>query len=346
MTAPTPRPLSWPRLLLAAALACAAMAPAAAATTNAESGYAARQGFAFALLGSVPAHDGDETAVAQMLAQFGTETDLAIHTGNIKGRGERCDDKTYARRHALLDGSPVPLVLVPGEHDWAECDRPAAGQFGPVERLNRLRELFFDPDDSLGMLKLNLQRQSETARFRGYPENARWEYGDVLFVTLNVPGNQNNYRTGAGRNGEYEERIQADTSWLRQAFATATRLKARGLVLAFSADPHFEGRHTLAGGVDPYAALKVDLARLAAKYAGQVLVVHGGGPSHDRGRPGHALADHPVKFNGKTLQHVARVAVPAAPDPAHWLKVSVEPGNRDVFRIENANTVLHPPQPR
>ncbi|ODU72803.1 MAG: hypothetical protein ABT00_17310 [Bordetella sp. SCN 68-11] len=74
--------------------------------------------------------------------------------------------------------------------------------------------------------------------------------------------------------------------------------------------------------------------------------MHGGGPSPDHSRSRHALADHPLKFNGKTLQNVARVATPAAPEPAHWLKVSVEPGNRDVFRVENANTVLRPPQPR
>jgi len=341
-----PHPFRWSRrLLLAAILACAQGVPAVAAT-NAESPYAARQGFAFALLGGVPAHDGEETVVAQMLAQFGKETDLAIHTGDIKGRDERCDDRTYARRHALLDSSPVPLVLAPGENDWADCDRPAAGQFGPVERLSRLRELFFDPNDSLGMLKLDLQRQSETARFRGYPENARWEYGDILFVTLNIPGNRNNYRTGAGRNGEYEERVQADSSWLRQAFATAARLKTRGLVVAFSADPHFEGKHNIAGGIDPYAALKGDLARLASKYPGQVLVVHGAGVAPDRRRTGYAVADRPVKLNGKTLQNVRRVATHGAPGPAYWIKVSVAPGHKEVFRIEAANTVLRPPQPR
>lgn len=344
---PTPPP--WfrrsRRLLLAAVLACVQQAPAAAAT-NAESPYAARQGFAFALLGGTPMRNGAEAVVAQMLVQFGKETDLAIHTGDFKGRDERCDDRTYDRRHALLDDSPVPLVLAPGENDWADCDRPAAGQFGPVERLNRLRELFFDPDTSLGMLKLDLQRQSDTARFRGYPENARWEYGDILFVTLNIPGNQNNYRTGAGRNGEYEERIQADSSWLRQAFAAAARLKVRGLVVAFSADPHFEGKHRIAGGIDPYAALKTDLARLASKYPGQVLVAHGAGKPPGERRAGYAAVDRPVKHNGKTLQNVRRVVTHGAPGPASWIKVSVAPDNKDVFEIEAANTVLRPPQPR
>ncbi|OVZ64220.1 hypothetical protein CDO44_02290 [Pigmentiphaga sp. NML080357] len=327
------------RLGLAAGLACPAL-PATAAT-NPESPYAARQGFAFALLGNVPFNNADETIVAQMLGQFGTETDLAIHTGNVKGRDERCDDETYIRRHTLLNASPVPLVLAPGENDWADCDRAAAGQYGPVERLNRLRELFFEPDNSLGTLTLDLQRQSETVRFRGYPENARWEYGDILFVTMNVPGNHNNYRTGAGRNGEYEERVQADSSWLRQAFSAAAKLKTRGLVVAFAADPRFEGRHEYAGGTDPYASLKADLARLASKYTGQVLVVHGG-----NGPPEPHLPDHPVKLNGKTLQNVTRIRTYGHSRPAYWIKVSVEPGDKQVFRMETVNTVLRPPQPR
>ncbi|MDX3907946.1 MAG: hypothetical protein QHC78_19850 [Pigmentiphaga sp.] len=341
MRVPAPRRFHLARRLgLPAALAFALLAPAHG-STNPESPYAARQGFAFALLSNLPSREADEDVVAQLLTQFGTETDLVIHTGNIKGRNERCDDETYAQRHALLNQSPVPLVLVPGENDWAICDRPEAGQYGPVERLNRLRELFFEPDNSLGMLTLDLQRQSETVRFRGYPENARWEYGGILFVTLNVPGNRNNYRTGAGRNGEYEERIQADASWLRQAFAAASRLKTRGLVVVFAADPLFGGDYRIANGTDPYAMLKADLARLASKYAGKVLVVHGIHVPPSMPRP-----DHPLKFNGKVLRNVTRVKTYGTTHPAYWTKVSVEPGNKDVFRIETLNMAPRPPQPR
>jgi len=318
----------------------ACLAFAAAASSHPESRYAARQGFAFALLGNAPLHASTEGIVSQVLAELATEVDLAIHTGNVKGPDEHCDDETYMRRHALLDASPVPLVLTPGENDWASCDRKAAGQYGPVERLNRLRELFFEPGDSLGRLRLDVQRQSETVRFRGYPENARWEYGGILFVTVNVPGNRNNYRTGAGRNGEYEERVQANASWLRQAFAAAARLKTRGVVVAFAGDPHFEGREKTPG-IDPYAQVKADLARLASKYSGPVLVVHGG-----EAPPNHHTPDRPVKLNGKTLQNVIRVRTYGYSRPAYWTKVSVLPGNRQVFSVETVNTVLTPPQPR
>lgn len=331
-----------PRLALLACvigLAAALVGLTAAAATNQESPHAARHGFAFALMGDQPSRPGDETVLNQMLAQFGLAADLAIHTGNFKGKGERCDDAVYSHRRKLLDASPIPLVLTPGENDWANCDLTAAGQFGPIERLARLRDLFFEPDDSLGMLKLSLQRQSETVRFRGYPENARWEYGGILFVTVNVPGNHNNYRNGAGRNGEYEERIQADTAWLRQAFAMATRLKTRGIVVAFSADPRFSGRRDSVGtGTDPYATLKTDLARLASRYAGQILIVHGGNTRTTTHRP-----DQPLRVNGKPLANTTRVTTYGAARPGSWIKVSVEPRDRNVFKIETMDTVLQPP---
>jgi hypothetical protein len=301
-------------------------------TSAAESSYAAEHGFAFAVLGNASDRAPDEKALSAELTQIGNEADLVIHTGNIKGRNEPCDDTVYSRRHALLRNSPVPLVYTPGEYDWAECDRQDSGQFSPIERLSRLRDLFFDPPRSLGLLTLDLQRQSETVRFRGYPENARWEYGGILFVTLNVPDNHNNFRTAAGRNGEYEERVQADDYWLRQAFMHAEQQRLRGLVVAFRADPHLTGkRDTGANGGDAYASLKAELAKLAAKYPGEVLIAHGTSGAADKHLP-----DHPLRLGSKVLDNVTRIRTYDAPNSSNWIKVSVTPGRKNVFRVETA----------
>ncbi len=330
--------IALPAALLSAALPWAA--------TASESTYAARNGFAFALLGNIPASPREEETLAHVLDQVGKEADLAIHVGSIKGENERCEDKLYEQRRALLIQSPVPLILTPGDNDWADCDREAAGQYGPVERLNRLRDLFFDGPQSLGRLRLDLHRQSETVRYRGYPENARWEYGKVMFATFNTPGNQNNFRAGAGRNGEYEDRIQANAFWLRQVFAAAVRSKAKGIVLAFHADPRFQGKHDVApDGRDPYADLKSNLTKLASKYSGPVLVMHG---SNDSGT-GLQKPDHPLRLKGKTLQNVTRIRAYGSPRPQYWVKVSVDGskkgGSTELFHIETLNTVLAPPQP-
>ena len=331
------------RLLAVAALIAGTLANGPSAQANTESSYASRNGFSFAVLGDTPASNRDEAITAQVLAQIGHETDLIVHVGNIKSKNERCDDELYLRRRALFETSPVPFVMTPGQHDWTDCDQTIAGRYGPVERLTRLRELFFESPQSLGELKQDLQRLSDTGRYRNYPENARWEYGGILFVTLNMPGTHNNYRTGAGRNGEYEERILANSFWLRQAFALATREKYKGIVIAFEADPNFEGRLNLdaSDGRDPYADFKATLARLAAKYPGQVLLLHG---AH-----GNAAAapkpDHPLKVAGKTLDNVTRLKAFGASRPQSWRKVVMEPGKKGQFVIENRNTVIQPPQP-
>lgn len=344
-----PRAVSEPtfrggvRLLALAALLVGALTAAPGTQAATESSYAARHGFSFAVIGDAPASYRDESIMSQVLAQIGQEADLVLHVGNIKGKNERCDDELYIRRRALFDTSPVPFVMTPGEHDWTDCDQAATGRYGPVERLTRLRELFFESPQSLGALKQDLQRLSDTGRYRNYPENARWEYGGMLFVTLNMPGSHNNYRTGAGRNGEYEERIMANAFWVRQAFAVATREKYKGIVMAFEADPNFEGRLNLdaSDGRDPYADFKATLARLAAKYPGQVLLVHGA-----HGNPGAApKPDHPLKVAGKTLDNVTRLKSFGASRPQYWRKVVIEPGKKGQLLIENRNTVLQPPHP-
>ncbi|GAA4332018.1 hypothetical protein GCM10023144_21480 [Pigmentiphaga soli] len=314
--------------------------PAAAS----ESSYAAAQGFRFALLGQTPARPVDEPVLIQTLAQIGSEADLAVHVGAIKGRGERCDDAVYQRRRELLQASPVPLVLTPGDEDWADCDQESGGRFAPVERLNRIRELFFDADQSLGQLQLDLQRQSDTARFRGYPENARWEYGGVVFATFNMPGNFNNFRPGAGRNGEYEDRILANASWLRQAFAAASREKAQALVLAFHANPHFEGNRDdrrAADGRDPYGDFKLLLARLASRFPGQVLVVH----ASDNTLTDPPPADHPLRLNGRVLANVRRVQTYGSPLSQYWIRIDVAPGRKGALTVTRRTAVLLPPRP-
>jgi hypothetical protein len=43
-----------------------------------------------------------------------------------------------------------------------------------------------------GQRAMTIMRQSDQAKFRSYRENTRWETDGVLFVTLNVPGDNNN----------------------------------------------------------------------------------------------------------------------------------------------------------
>ena len=89
------------------------------------------------------------------------------------------------------------LIVSLAASDWVNC-KAKNGKSIAIERLNRVRELFFAEDVSFGDTDISLIRQSSSAKFRSYAENARWEYGDILFATINLPADNNHYLPEAG----------------------------------------------------------------------------------------------------------------------------------------------------
>jgi len=302
----------------------------------------AANGFSFAVIGNVPERAEDVGAARALLDAIDAEHPaFVVHLGNLKGRDESCADTLLEARHDLLDSLISPVVYIPGDHDWSDCQRPAAGGFDPIERLLRVRELFYPDDSTLGQRTMKVMRQSDQAKFRSYRENTRWETGGVLFVTLNVPGDNNNYKTAGGRNGEYEDRLEANRQWLARAFNVAHQRKLAGVVIMMQADPLFEDgweRHrapNLLDGLlrrrshDGYLALKRQLRTLTREYDGAVLLIHGASQTF--------ILDRPLKDeDGRPDPHVMRARTYGAPVLDRWLEVSVTPGRTPLFHIRSS----------
>src|SRR5207249_12006072 len=106
---------------------------------------------------------------------------------------EPCTDELFQRRKAGFDRLRHPLVYTFGDNEWTDCDRSV---FDPVERLNKLRDIFTLGTTSLGQPSMPLVRQSDDPNYRLYRENVRWTRDGVLFVALNIPGSNN----GLGHN--------------------------------------------------------------------------------------------------------------------------------------------------
>jgi hypothetical protein len=66
--------------------------------------------------------------------------DLVIHVGDTKSGGTPCSDGILADQLAFLGGFVAPMIYTPGDNEWTDCHRQAAGGFDPVERLARIRE--------------------------------------------------------------------------------------------------------------------------------------------------------------------------------------------------------------
>jgi hypothetical protein len=280
--------------------------------------------FSFAVLGDTPYFPHEAFALAQILAGLDSAgVAFAVHVGDIKHGSAPCTDDALAGRKAMLDAAQVPIVYVPGDNDWTDCHREAAGRFEPVERLARLRLLFHAGDESLGRRTIRLARQSADPRFGAYRENARWIAGGVVFVTLNVPGSNNNLGRTRAADGEHAERMKANFEWLDEAVTRAEAPDARGLVVLAHGDPRF-GRP--ARKPDGYAGLREVLRTHAARLRKPMLLVHGDGHRYRVDQP---FSDPTA---GAPLANFTRVEVFGSP-AVNWVRMDVDPADPRLFAV-------------
>jgi hypothetical protein len=233
----------------------------------------------FAVIGHGFAEMGDSHLKRAIEETGDKEVAFVVVTG-IKGGNENCSDKLYQKRRELIADAPRPMIMLPAGSDWTEC-KNSAGRTDAIERLNRLRELFYAEPNSLGERKLALTRQSMSPRWRSYAENAHWAVGKVLYATVNMPADNNHYLTAAGRNSEYEDRLVANRYWLNRLFAIARRDKLEAVVLFSEGDVKALSQPTGLRALlraampenDGFAETRRQVMALAQKFPGKVLLV-------------------------------------------------------------------------
>lgn len=232
--------------------------------------HAAEPGFRFGVIGHGTAKGAGESGLAQALAAADAENLAFVVVNGIKEPTEPCTDNLFGRRLELLRQAQHGLVVSLTANDWAEC-RASGGRSAAVSALGRLRELLFVDEFSLGASKIPVIRQSNNPRFRSYVENARWEVGEMIFATVNVPDNNNHYVSDAGRNSEFEDRTVANREWLQRVFGHARQKKMKGVVLFADANPLAIPRQQRRDG---YLEIRRQLNALASDFDGRVLLVY------------------------------------------------------------------------
>lgn len=315
--------------LLAAGLLAASLAwPGALAAPGDQAG------FEFAVLGHSFKAGPDDAPLKKAIAETSAFNAAFVVATGIKAASESCSDKLYGQRKDLLDASAPPLIVSLSASDWASC-RNSRGRINAIERLNRLRDVYFADDQSLGQRKLTLSRLSSTAKFRSYAENAHWEYGGVLFATVNLPANNNHFLPEAGRNSEFEDRLVANRSWLQRLFAMAQRKQLDGIVLFSDGDvgvlddddssllPSFSSKQ------DGFAGPRKQIRTLAKKFSGKVLLVDTGGSETEgkdgKGKKAAARSEGPkIRWQGN-LGHVSI--------DSDWSAIAVRPGKTPLFEV-------------
>jgi hypothetical protein len=287
--------------------------------------------FSFAALGDAPYHLWEQRPYRSALEMLDAHPlRFVVHVGDIFWRP--CGEAQYRRALDRLDGLRHPVIYTPGDNEWADCWEPGSGGYVPLERLERIRELFFaQPRESLGGRTVSLAIQpDEQPRFEEFVENARWTEQGVLFATLHLVGSANATEPFPGRTREDDRvaalRLDAAIAWLRRAFGAAERSEAPAVVLALHANlaldepPDDPTRRVF----DPFVlALEHEVAR----FDRPVLLIQGDDHVY--------VVDHPLvdRSTGRTLSRLTRLQVPGSPRVG-WVRVRVRPGKQPVFLFE------------
>ena len=291
---------------------------------------AAAQPFEFIALGDTPYKLPDDYVKFDRLiaAINARKPSFSIHVGDIKSGSSPCSDENLKKVLDQFATFEQPLVYTPGDNEWTDCHRPRAGGFDPLERLAKVRELFFaDPGRSQGRVKITVESQSRVMaeRFSTFVENARWSQNGVVFATVHVVGSNNNFEPGAPAVAmEYFARDAANVAWIDAIFAHAVASGAKAVVLSWQADVQ-DVRQKWQGDMPRVSGFvnTVNAVERGAKAFGKpVLVIHGDEHEFQVGRFLNA------KY--KAIPNVLRLEVMGAED-VHAVRVVVDPDSPGVF---------------
>jgi len=213
-----------------------------------------------------------------------------------------------------------------------------------MERLAKVREMFFPEGRSLGQRTIPVDSQAKDVDFKQYRENLMWSFNGVTFATLHIVGSNDNKGRTPEMDTEHTERTKANIAWMKKVFADAKAKNSIGLVLLTQANPGFETHWTpsLVGRyfrsfpeIKPpaksapsgYDEILDALAAEMETYKKPTAFVHG--DTHIF----HVSKPLPSKKTKRFFENFTRIEVFGDPD-THWVRTTVDPSRPELFTIE------------
>lgn len=322
------------RHVLAAAATVAVVAsgiPAAASAAPAGSGPAgpAAGSVTFAVLGDTPYGDAQRAVFPALVDQINADPKVrfVLHAGDVKDGSSTCDDARFADLVNLYDTFADPFILTPGDNEWTDCHRTAAGGYLPTERLEAVRRTFFpNPGWTLGRRSAPVLTQALDPQHASYRENVLFWRSQVVFASVHVVGSENNLAPWAQLPGgdqpavrlaEFEARKAAALDWIDTAFATAKATGAAGVLLLMQAEPT---------DTPGFAEIRARIVEKARAYGEPVLLVHGDEHRYEV-EPGYAGVANLTRletFGASASEWLSVTADPRSPAVFSWTGRTVE----------------------
>lgn len=162
----------------------------------------------------------ERSRFGEQLDSLSNRPDFFIHLGDIHERQKDCDTAHFKlAKTELLEHSPVPVFVLPGDNDYYECSDQDAAWEGWRSNFLHLYRHWYHP--------FHVRHQDIR------PENFAFDYKGVLFVSFHVIGASVQDWT------KWDEKVQDDTAWLEDQLQThGTRKHIGSIVLLAHAHPH------------------------------------------------------------------------------------------------------------
>jgi hypothetical protein len=278
-------------ILLCAACSACTLGAATPTSSSSQQQPAYQKGhpsLQFIAIGDTPYSAEEETQLKQKIAGAIKAADppFLVHHGDLQGGGESCSEKLLRERQDFLYGLlPDRVFYTPGDNEWADCDRSFLdAPVSELQSLDLLRRVFFSEAP-------NLPANWQYTRQANFPENARWLYDNIFFMTVHLVST-NNGRIDIQLDdiemalALVEARDQANRVWMKESFAAALEADAQAMVIVTQADvtsPDAEGPCTATNRMncDAFQNFRENLQRNARKFAKRgearrpVLLLHG-----------------------------------------------------------------------
>ncbi len=292
----------------------------------------------FAMIGDLQ-YDKREEQLFPLLLDTISREQLAfvVHVGDFKaGSNAPCTDALFKHRREEFNRSLHALIYTPGDNEWVDCRRPTNGAMQPLERLEKLREIFFNDTFSLGQNRIRVTRQSEPfagdAVLSRYRENAMWIHGGIVYATFNIQGSNDNVGFDATNDSEQRDRTRANIEWLKIAMNRARKSDIAGLAVFQQANPGFEEKPGQVAG-SGFAVFLRAFEKEASMFGKPILFAHGDSHQHRVDRPYISPIDK------RAVPNVTRVEGYGTPN-VNWVRITVDANNRLApFFIESGNFV-------
>jgi hypothetical protein len=198
--------------------------------------------YTFAVIGDIPYGSAQIAHFPKVVDQINADPDVqsVTHLGDIKSGSSLCTDEYFASIRTQFDRFEDPMIYTPGDNEWTDCHRANNGSYNPLERLAKIRQVFFDhPGRTLGQHSVPIPSQSR----RGLPENVGYQAAGVTFAAAHIVGSNNSLAPWTGQTAptpeqlaEEKSRTDGDLDLIKTAFAAARVLHSKAVVLFTQAD--------------------------------------------------------------------------------------------------------------